>query len=332
MSELQPTISWPELVVLMAYGDGRQDRYRGEYRVREVTEIDDEAEDETEPEGAQSIVEHPTLGRVRVDERTFRAYRLGESVRVESTAGQPLFIVGRDKRWIFDRTDTPTEYERATSCFEIGGTGLLDRRPASRWEGEDFTQLTGPIGRTQFLGRTAWTFELAPPPHKPYPVQMIVDADTGLVLREANAGFGSYEQWTDLQLEADLPDELFSWTGPVRRPEEHEIEHEQELARRRAWLAGRGVRQLSLSLELDLVPHEWDELTGRFHASVHTRSPHGCMLRRPHTDQAWQDVDSMDWPFEYRWHDERWDWYLGIDLELTGDQLASLRTQLETTS
>jgi hypothetical protein len=300
----EPTISWPQLVVLMAYGDGHEDRYRGTYRVRE-----------SDPP----------------EEYSCRAYRRGRLLRVEAASGEPRFIFGRDKRWIFDGTGVPLEYDRATSSFGIGDTALLERWATSRWEGEDFTVRTGAITASECLGRRVWTFELAPPPHKPYPLQVIVDAATGLVLRQANADLGSFQEWTDLELEADLPDQLFSWEGPTRTPEDREAEHERDMRRRRAWLAGRGVTDLTLPVDVELVPHEWDESTGEFHASVHARGPAGSLLRRPRSAQRWDEVESMAWPHSHRWHDERWDWFLGTDQRLTPEQLRAVRTQLART-
>lgn len=85
-------------------------------------------------------------------------------------------------------------------------------RPSEdRWTGGDFTIPTGPERAVTFLGRRAWHVELAPPPHKPYPMQMTIDARSGLVLRQGNDTFGSFHEWTALDTEAELPDELFTF-------------------------------------------------------------------------------------------------------------------------
>jgi hypothetical protein len=38
---------------------------------------------------------------------------------------------------------------------------------------------------------------------------MVVDADTGLVLRQANQAFDTFHEWTEIDTDADLSDELF---------------------------------------------------------------------------------------------------------------------------
>jgi hypothetical protein len=62
-----------------------------------------------------------------------------------------------------------------------------------------------------FLGRAAWEVELAPPAHKPFPMQIVIDAHSGLLLREANQAFDTYNEWAELDTDADLPDDLFTW-------------------------------------------------------------------------------------------------------------------------
>jgi hypothetical protein len=90
------------------------------------------------------------------------------------------------------------------------GTG---RPEDERWEGDDFTTQTGPPRNVTFLGRPAWEVELAAPAHKPFPMQIIIDAETGLLLREANKALGSFHEWIELDTHADLPDDLFTWNA-----------------------------------------------------------------------------------------------------------------------
>lgn len=84
------------------------------------------------------------------------------------------------------------------------------RRTQDRWEGDDFTLPTGPELATTLLGRAAWSVELAPPPHKPFPMQTVIDADTGLIMRAGSEAFGTFHEWTDLDTDADLPAALFT--------------------------------------------------------------------------------------------------------------------------
>jgi hypothetical protein len=324
------SISWPELVVLMACGDGTEDSISGELRVREVQELGDNFTEEDDDDGGW-FEDHPQLGRVRVCEARVRAQRRGDLVRVDRDDGGPMLIFGRDTRWVdFGDDGVPTAYRRDTSSFSWNGQELLYRRPASRWEGNDFTKLTGPIESVEFLGRSAWAFELAPPSHKPYPLQMIVDAASGLVLREANADFGSVQEWTSLNVGAALPDELFGWDGPSRPLEDRDAEHEREMAQRQRWLAEHGLAA-TLTVPMRLMPHEWDDDSGRFHASFDAGTS-GSLVRRPRSEDRWPDLDEMNWPHHYSWSDPLWDWFLGSMKPLEENELAALRQQLARSS
>jgi hypothetical protein len=321
------SINWPELVVLMAYGDGTEDSISGELRVREVQEVGDGFTDADFGGDGGRFEEHPQLGPVRVCDASMRAHRRGELVRLDRHDERPVVIFGRDTRWVdFGDDGVPTAYPRTTSSFSWNGQELLYRRPASRWEGNDFTKLTGPIESVEFLGRSAWEFELAPPSHKPYPLQMIVDAATGLLLREANADFGSVQEWASLNVDAVLPDELFVWDGPSKPPQDHMAEHERDMARRQDWLAERAIAA-TLTLPLHLLPHEFDDETGSIYASVEVQLT-GTLLRRARSESVWPEVDTVHYPHSHRWSDERWDWFLGSDRPLDDGQLAALREQL----
>lgn len=39
--------------------------------------------------------------------------------------------------------------------------------------------------------------ELAPPEHKAYPIQLVVEAQTGIVLEQRNEGFGTVDVWVE---------------------------------------------------------------------------------------------------------------------------------------
>ena len=298
------TPTWPELIMLMTFGpaQGSEPGLRGTVRTREL--CDDELRDSV-----------------------FHVVARGEFARIEAPNGEPLIIFGARRIWTFS-TDPPTEYDRATASFGWQGAELVRREPLSRWEGSDFTKPTGPITATTFLGRAAWEVELAPPSHKPYPLQLTVDAVTGLLLRQANRDFGTVTEWLELEVGAELADELFSWVGVTQPPPDREAEHEADLAARRAWLAAQGIGELALTVRPRLALHVWDETTGAFHASIHTVLS-GSVLRRPHTDEPWDEVDQMGWPNVVRWSDDRWDWAIAGGAELDSETIAELRRGLD---
>ncbi len=110
----------------------------------------------------------------------------GALVRRERLDGQPIAIFGQDTKWIWlDGDETFRLLSAALAIWGWDDQLLVQRRPLKRWEGDDFTHPTGPARLTTMLGRAAWTVELAPPSHKPFPLTLVVDAATGIVLAGA---------------------------------------------------------------------------------------------------------------------------------------------------
>jgi hypothetical protein len=323
-------ISWPELIVLMAFGarGGRttDESLRGTWHSREVWPV----HDEDEPDEGERTEVHPTLGRLRVAESTVRVARRGRLVRVERPDGQPTIIFGAGTTWCFDgEADRPTAYDRTRAQFGWSGARFVQRPALSRWEGDDFTSLTGPIEATEVLGRPAWAFELAPPARKPYPMQMVVDVETGIVLRVGNRDFGSVDEWIELDLDVDLPAALFEWTGPTRVRSD-DAEHERDMTERRKWLETRGVTPLLLEVEAEVMLHEWDD-SGTMYASLDFHT-YGTLLRRHRSADDWPEVDRLHHDSTYRWSDARWDWCLATTPALDETGLARIRDRLARTS
>lgn len=255
----------------------------------------------------------------------------GGLVRVEELDGSPNLIVASGSSWSFDgREDLPLQFLRAEVHYGYRGLGLLWRRQAQAFLGNDFTRPTGAIGSTSFLGRPAWTVELAPPAGKPYPMQLVVDAATGLVLQRRNDGFGSVDEWVEFVVGEQFDPSLFVWTGPSRSEAElqraRNVEHEADLARRRLWVAENVSSQpLRFDVEADVQLHEWDAETGSFIASF--ADGQGSLARRRKSDEPW-DL-SGTWPVEHQWSDDRWDWALSLHgVTLAPGALESLQSQL----
>lgn len=189
---IDPSSAWSPsfaaLVTLMIHGPGSEDRIRGEVRA--------------------AIIEE------RLVQFRYRVARRGELVRCETLDGGIYVIAGRDTVWLGDPNTgrlrvhpRPQGYTPAPDDFEFGCARPTD----DQWTGDDFTIPTGPEAAVTFLGRAAWSVELAPPPHKPFPMQLVIDADTGLILREGNDALGSFHEWAELDPDADLPDGLFTF-------------------------------------------------------------------------------------------------------------------------
>lgn len=234
-------------------------------------------------------------------------------------------------RWQFDREHVSPIGASRDSLHYIGsGTELLTRPSAADFVGDDFTRPTGPVGSTRFLDRAGFTVELAPPPHKPHPLQLVVDAETGIVLQQRNDGFATVDEWVEFVTGEVLDPALFTWTGPTRsRADQRAVwaaEHEAEMARRREWFAANVVPS-PLRVELDVVPfvHEYDDATGAFQASLGDHFV-GMLARRPRADAPWD----LGWSEPgHRWSAARWDWALMALPDLTPAGLDELKRQLD---
>jgi hypothetical protein len=308
-------ITWPQLVVLMALGDGPEPSLRGTVRSRDVRPADDD-----EP----ADLEIPGQGRFQLREGSVRVLKRGILVRRERPDGRPFVIQGADTMWIWEGANTvPTAFPRGTAAWGWPDSPLTQRRGMGDWGGDDFTQATGPPTQTRFLGRDAWQVELRPPPHKPFPLTLIVDAATGLVLQQRNDGFHSVAEWEELEFGVDLADELFTWEGESQPPPDHRAEHEADMARRREWLQRNGVGALSLTLPVELMVHEQSD-DGAFQASLRANLD-GSLARRRHSDEPWALF--MNWPHMHRWSDGEWDWWLGTNGPLPEELLAAITSQ-----
>jgi catechol 2,3-dioxygenase-like lactoylglutathione lyase family enzyme len=249
-----------------------------------------------------------------------RVWRDGARIRIDESDGRPNFIAGDRSCWRFEAGRAePIRSPASAARYGIRGTELLTRRDADEFLGDDFTRPAGPIEATTFLGRPAWGVELAPPAHKPYPMQLVIDAETGLVLQQRNDGFGSVDEWVEFVVGEAFPEGLFSWNGPSRTDEEAEAgyraEHEAEMTRRNRWFeANVGHPPLCAQINLDVLVNEFDEVTGAFYATLGHRHL-GSLARRPHSNEPWE-VAERD--AARRWSDERFDWAAtgeGLDLE-----------------
>jgi hypothetical protein len=260
-----------------------------------------------------------------------RVWRDGSKIRVEEPDGRPNVIVGDELCWRFDAEhDTPVVSTTAGVRYEGSGTHLLCRREPREFADFDFTRPTGPVGETTFLGRRAWTVELAPPRRKPHPMQLVVDAETGLVLQQRNDGFGSVDEWVEFVVGEHLDEHLFTWVGDARTDHDQQsalqAEHEADIARRRDWFVTNvAPAPIRVELGLQVHVHEYDDATGAFQASLGER--HGGMLaRRPRTDTAWE----LGWSdVTTHWSDDSWDWAVTVAPDsLSPHALEALKRQL----
>jgi hypothetical protein len=310
-------ITFAQLVALMTVGDGVEHSLRGVMRSRDAVPADDD-----EP----ADVDIPGQGRHRYLEERLRVRLRGDLARREFLDGRLMSIAGRETLWVWEHGhDVPTAFPRVTTMWGWPDSELTARREMRDWRGDDFTKAVAAPMATTFLGRDAWRVDLLPPPHKPFPLTLVVDAVTGLVLRQSNDGFGTVTEWEELELDVELPDELFEWHGPSAPPPDHRADRDRDMASRRAWLATQGIRPFSVTLPAELFVHEWDD-DGAFQASLEV-GLHASVARRPQSAEPWDH--GMHWPHMESWTHGGWDWVLGSSQDVGADTLHDIRARLE---
>ena len=327
-------IAWVNLLQLVVHGPSPEPTVRGRLH-RAVPD-----EDSPEAIGFAGFGhERPVLSGVRPAPADFsaplRVWRDGQRVRIEEESGRVNLIADDETCWQFDDGEVPRQAPRSALHFALEATGLLARRAADEWVGDDFTRPTGPIGTTTFLGRDAFTVELAPPPHKPYPLQWVVDAETGLILQQRNDAFGTIEEWTEFVVGEPFDDSLFRWDGPVRKVKDQRARQkrrrEKDRADRQRWFeANVALPPIPVELALDVVVHRRNEATGEFEASLGRDFGIGSLARRPLSDAEWP----LGWmEIQHTWRDEQWEWAVTInDGQLSPDGLERLRRHLSGSS
>ncbi|MGH8891384.1 MAG: hypothetical protein ACRDV3_16685, partial [Acidothermaceae bacterium] len=284
----------------------------------------DDVGPDTDEDGSRAHI--PGVGPVTISESSHRVMKRGELVRRESLDGRPRAIVGETTMWIWlDGAELPAAFPKASTAWGWDDQQIVERPQLSRWDGNDFTRPTGPVEPVVLLGRSAWSVELAPPRHKPFPITIVVDAETGVLLQQRNDGFGSVVEWTEVTFGGVVPDQMFTWTGEVLERPDHDAEHEREMEERRQWLENQGIGALAMRVEPGLILHQRDDATGAFEASLQYFDS-GSVLRRPRSAEPWDTRNN--WPFSLEWSDDVWDWYLGARHELSPEQVADLRRQL----
>lgn len=260
-----------------------------------------------------------------------RVWRDGLRLRVEELDGAINVLANAEACWQWEQgIEHPFAAKRNNLRLMPGPVTLLERRPAAEFLGDDFTRPTGPVGATTYLYRPAWTVELAPPAHKPHPIQLVIDAVTGMVLQQRHDATGYHKEWLELTLGDTFPDSLFRWDGPTRgRPrwrEDGDARHEAEMASRREWFtANVAALPLAVEISVDVLVHDRDD-DGRFEASF----DRGSLARRPRSDEPWD----LGWQkVDHRWSTARWDWAVSTwEGPLTAHGLASLQEQCRDSS
>jgi len=323
--------TWTELLVLMidvpepeptvhgairsVDGDDDSRRTYGFYRV-----------------GGQPMPVH--AGLAAASEGAYRVWRDGLKVRMEWPDGSPSLIVGDTLCWRFPRPGSDEDVVASPSgMVRYGGAGtdLLWHNNGERLLGKHSRRPLSIVEPTEMLGRPAWSVRVGPPSDKQFTSLWVVDAETGLLLRDYNEVLHSVDEWVELVVGESLDPALFTWDGPFV-PEAvveagKNVEHEQDLESRRQWFtANAAPLPLRLDVLMSAMVNTWDDDTGAFHATL--GNGQGSLARRPHSDEPWV----LGWSEPgHRWTDGPWDWaYFSWELELSAHGLEDLKRQLST--
>lgn len=318
--------SWGELLTLMIEGPGAEPAVRGALRCHR-------ADDEFwfAHAGDEHVVPTGIGPRTEGGAVPLLVWRDGRRLRIEEPDGTVILIADEHTCWQFDAAhEAPLAAPHRHRRYVGSGTELLTRRRLEEFVADGFTRPTGPVGAATFLGRPAWTVELAPPPHKPHPMQLVVDAGAGLLLQRRVDADDAVDEWVELVVGEVLDPELFTWTGPVRTPEDEQAElradWDQQAAPGREWFAGHvSAAPLRVELNLRVLVHEYDD-TGAFEATLGAQ-PIGMLARRPRSADPWD----LRWDeVQHRWSTPRWDWALSFfDDQPSAESIEALRRQLD---
>lgn len=260
--------------------------------------------------------------------------RDGSRTRLSGTRGDPWLVSDGVTTWelIEDAGMVASAYEGESWYGD--GSEIACRRSRQEVELFDFGTPIGPIERVQCLGRDAWRFRFASPPHKPYDMRVVVDAETGLVLDQRFGDF-SVSRWTDFRVGEPVADDLFVWDGPVVILADPRVEGRAEYER----LAAEGQRWFETNVSPTPLDIHGDSVSvflhgveddGQFQASL-AGAFDGSLARRPRSDAWW----NLGWSrVTARWSDDTWDWALSVwghgdgDDPRVPDQVAAVRRWL----
>lgn len=282
--------------------------------------------------GAENIGAH---GNGDTSLPPLRVWRDGHRVRIEELDGTVTLIVGDEHCWQFDPDHPdPLQAPASTVRYQLSGTELLTRPDPDPFLNRDLGRPAGPVGATTFLHRHAWTVELAPHlPRSRGPVQLVVDAETGLILQRRNDALGSVSEWTQITVGEPLSADLFTWDGPARASgglgrAPLDAAEADDARRRTEWFTS-NVATLPLRVELTVGVwvHEYDEQTGAFQASFGEHHL-GMIARRPSSAAGPWEL-GWDTPGR-RWRDDRWEWAVRVyHDDLSDEAFDKLRSHLD---
>ncbi|EGD54013.1 hypothetical protein [Gordonia neofelifaecis] len=277
-----------------------------------------------------------TDGRGPIDEQRVAVWRDGHRMRVEDADGEIRYLSDGITGWSRDRrlqflSDPITHLGYRGPGAEI----LTIRSPMDR-KRDDFTRPTdSPITIGEYLGRECWNVELAPPPHKPAPMQMVVDTETGATLQWRNDAYGASVSFTEFAVDTHRDVTFFVWDGPcessgdrsARLREEFEAKrrHDAEWARRN--LAPEPITlHLTATVRPDRLRTSHDDESIEAQFSAENGAFHFTLARRTRSIEAWTHPGGTT--NARFWATDRFDWAVGSHQELTDQIISDIQSGL----
>ncbi|QCQ92576.1 hypothetical protein [Rhodococcus sp. SGAir0479] len=244
--------------------------------------------------------------------------------------------------WRTERDGTPCIVYGPAGQFHRTPDGGMERQPDNSytmWGGGHPSQLTEAfrmweIGQTgeppvepdgapravSVRGRDAWQVRIRDP-RLGNTIDVTFDDATGVVVALELAEGSMRLELLDFELDPQIPDETFAWTGPyTERPDEWLLRREQ-LQR----IAERGLPAPTYwptGFRVDLSGGDPDTGTLTMDLAVNG----GAQLTRwPAAAKAPQELDYGGYPHEVRWEDRGWKWCLRSGHELTDEELSRVK-------
>ena len=251
--------------------------------------------------------------------------------RVEDAQG-PVLV--QDTRWTYrrDRQGRLQREPREPGSWPgdpLDGLGSgADRAEQFDRGSNDFSQPLGPAEPSTAAGRPAWAVVLAPPAHKPHPLSIVLDRETGTLLRMSLLDGRYVREMTRFEPGAPVDPERFTWSGPYDTGW-----HDERTGweRARTWAAREAVpvpRWWPAGLGHEAQDGDPDTGTFLLHLQVEgepalARWPRGGTpphLWRLHSERR----------HAHRWADEAWEWGLAVDVPLSDADLERVVASMTT--
>ena len=236
--------------------------------------------------------------------------------RIDDERG-PLIITGGDRSYVRTVPEVMAELSPDSGVgLSHDPRRLIDGRQVveSLSDRNDFSRPMGPAVETEVGGRRGWRFVLAPPAHKPAPLEVVLDDATGVVLEYRSQGADYRETLTSFDADAAIDEDVFTWAGQIDT----------------AWAGGEGGE----ARHRRLADHAWPSPTW-WHAAPPLRvfdgdpdegwfvgglgwDEHAILARwRPGADLGERITTDGGHRHVHRWHRDGWDWLLATDEEFS---------------